>query len=124
MAFFTYFVITVLIAFWYHTKYNRRNGLLHKIPALRSYYLIGSNLSFLGKSAAQIFKTLEKGFTDLGSVYRFDFSPFSSVVMIANPVAAEALLSSPRLIEKSYEYGFLKKWLADGCSKSFFCGFT
>jgi hypothetical protein len=117
MAFFTYFVITVLIAFVYHTKYNRRNGILHKIPALSSYYLIGCNLSFLGKSAAQILKTLEMGFASLGSVIRFDFSPFTTTVMIADPTAAGALLSSEALIDKSYEFGFIKNWLTDGCSK-------
>jgi hypothetical protein len=115
MAFFTYFAVGVLIAFWYHTKYNRRNGLLHKIPAIRSYYLICSNLSFLGRSPAQIFQKLETTFREIGSTFRVDFSPFTTTVVIGTPAAAEKLLNSPRLVEKTNEYACIKSWLGDGC---------
>jgi cytochrome P450 family 4 len=68
----------------------------------------------LGKSAAQIFQTLEEAFEEHGSLFRYDLSPFHSTVMIADPRVCEALLSSQKLIEKSDEYSFIKSWLGDG----------
>jgi hypothetical protein len=115
MEFFTFFTVVLLFAFWYHTKYYRRNGLLHKIPAIRSFPFVGSNLSFIGKTPAQLFVTLQKAFEEHGPLFRFDLTPFHSAIVVADPKIAEGLLSSQKLIEKSVEYDLIRSWLGDGC---------
>lgn len=114
LIFYLLVAVTISVAFWYQTKYRRRNKLLAKIPAIKSYPLIGSNLSFFGKSAADIFKILQKASADLGSMFRFDFSPFQSTIFVSDPKVIEGLLSSQKLIDKSVEYDFVRLWLNDG----------
>lgn len=106
--------LAIVVVSWYHKKYSRRNKLLSKIPTITSYPLIGSNLSFVGKSAPQIFQMIVKTSEQLGSLWRFDLSPFQSNIVIAEPKIAEAVLSSQKLIEKSVEYNFIKQWLNEG----------
>lgn len=104
----------VLFTVWYQIKYYRRNRLLSQIPAVSSYPIIGSNLSFYGKSPQEIFQLLEKASEELGPVYRFDFSPFATTVMANDPKIIEDLLSSNTLIQKSIEYDYVRRWLGDG----------
>lgn len=109
------FLVLIAVASWYHLKYNNRNKLLANIPSITSYPLIGSNLSFVGKSAVDIFKVLQQANVELGSVYRFDVSPFESMVMVSEPNVIEGILSSQKLIDKSAQYNFVKPWLNEGC---------
>lgn len=109
-----FLALAVVVVTWYHKKYSRRNELLSKIPTITSYPLIGSNLSFIGKSAPQIFQTIVKASEELGSLWRFDLSPFQSNIVIAEPKIAEAVLASQKLIEKSVEYDFIRHWLNEG----------
>lgn len=105
----------IAVASWYHTKYNRRNKLLAKFPAIKSYPLIGSNLSFIGKSAAGIFKTFEKATVELGPCYRFDLTPFEGNIMTSDPKIIEGILSSQKLLDKSNQYDLVRPWLNNGC---------
>jgi len=73
----------VLVVFWYKTKYYYRNQLLNKIPAIKSYPIIGSNLLFFGRSAREIFISLQKARDEIGSVFRYDLSPFHSSVIVS-----------------------------------------
>lgn len=115
MALLAYFIVAIVVVFtWYHKKYQRRNQLLAKIPSMKSYPLIGSNLSFAGKSAAGIFKVLEKASVELGPLWRFDLTPFFSNIVVHDPKVAEGILSSQKLIAKSVEYEFIEQWLGDG----------
>lgn len=106
--------IVVVVITWYHKKFYRRNKLLSKFPTIKSYPLIGSNLSFIGKSAAQIFNTLEQASKDHGQIWRFDLSPFQSNIIVHDPKIAEGILSSQKFLDKSVEYDFIKNWLNDG----------
>lgn len=116
MALFVGLIVVGLIAVlsWYHKKYNHRNKILSKFPTIKTYPLIGSNLSFIGKSPAGIFKTLRKASVELGPVWRFDFSPFQSNIVVHDPKIAEGILSSQKILDKSIEYKFVKQWLNDG----------
>lgn len=116
MALFIYlFMFLVLgITSWYHTKYIRRNKLLAKIPAIKSYPLIGSNLSFVGKPAIEMFKIFRKASDELGPLYRFDLTPFHSTIVVSDPKIIEGILSSQKLLDKSVEYNFVKQWLNEG----------
>ncbi|CRK94499.1 CLUMA_CG008004, isoform A [Clunio marinus] len=114
MGFIAYFfVVVIIIVVWYQTKYLRRSCLLQKIPAFRSYPVIGSSLSFIGKSAVDIFKVVEDA-SKLGPIFRFDFSPFKSLIICNDPKVVEGILSSQELIVKSYQYDYMKDWLSDG----------
>lgn len=112
-----YALIFSLIAFatWYYTKYSRRNSALNKFPTIKSYPLIGSNLSFLGKTAVEIFKTFQRASVELGPNYRIDLSPFESNIITSDPKVIEGILSSQKLIVKSKEYDFVRRWLNEGC---------
>lgn len=115
MALLAYFVaLAVVVISWYHKRYNHRNKLLAKIPTIPSYPLIGSSLSFIGKSATQVFEVLEKTSKEFGAVWRFDLSPFHSNIVVSDPKIVEGILSSQKLLDKSVEYQFVQKWLNDG----------
>lgn len=115
MALLAYFVVGLIVVLsWYYKKYNHRNKILSKFPTIKTYPLIGSNLSFIGKSPADIFKTLRKASVELGPVWRFDFSPFQSNIVVHDPKIAEGILSSQKILDKSIEYKFVKQWLNDG----------
>lgn len=115
MAFLAYIVaLIIVVVSWYHKKHHQRNKLLAKIPAMNSYPLLGSSLSFIGKSASQIFKNLEKASMEHGPLWRIDLSPFSTMVVVHDPKIAEGILSSQKILVKSNEYDFIKQWLGDG----------
>jgi hypothetical protein len=115
MRVFTILLMMVAISFaWYHKKYHRRNKLLSKIPAYKSYPLIGSSFLFVGKSTVDIFKTLEIASRKIGPVYRMDLSPFSSMVFISDVKFLEGLLSTQKHIDKAPIYDFVREWLGDG----------
>lgn len=106
--------LAIVVVTWYHKRYYQRNKFLSKIPTIPSYPLIGSSLSFTGRSAVEMFQVLEKAARDYGSVWRFDLSPFHSNIVVTDPKLCEGILSSQKLLEKSVEYGFVRKWLNDG----------
>jgi hypothetical protein len=115
MAVLTIFVaLVVTFVVWYHIKYHQRNKLLSKIPAYKSYPLIGSNLSLAGKSTVEMFKTFEKASKELGPAFRIDISPFRSLVLMSDVKFLEGLLSSQKHIEKSSGYDYVKDWMGDG----------
>jgi hypothetical protein len=106
--------VVIIIVVWYRNKYKRRNELLLKIPAVKSFPFIGSNLAFLGKSVVGIWQTMEQFPQQLGSVWRYDFTPFLTAIMVTDPEIVQKILSSSKLITKSVEYEFLRNWLGDG----------
>lgn len=106
--------IIVVIVTWYHRKYARRTELLSKIPAIKSYPLVGSNLSFIGKSASGIFNTFIKASEEFGNLWRIDLTPFQTNIVISDPKLMETVLSSQKLLEKSLEYDFVRQWLGEG----------
>ncbi|CRK96913.1 CLUMA_CG010305, isoform A [Clunio marinus] len=115
MAFLTFilFIITSLIV-WYQAKYYRRNILLSKIPAYKSYPIVGSSFSLIGKSASELFESFQDATAKLGPVWRLDISPFKSVVFVKDVKIVETVLSSQKLLDKSTGYEFVKGWLNDG----------
>lgn len=115
MALIAYLVALAVVVFsWYQKRYYLRNKLLSKIPTIPSYPLIGSSLSLTGRSAAEMFQVLQKAARDYGTLWRFDLSPFHSNIIVSDPKICEGILSSQKLLEKSVEYEFVKKWLNDG----------
>lgn len=114
--FLAYFLtLVIIVVTWYQKKYYKRNQLLAKIPSMKSYPLIGSSLSFVGKSAAQMFINLEEASKLHGPLWRFDLSPFKTNIVVHDPKVVEGILSSQKFIEKSDEYNLVKQWLGDGC---------
>lgn len=109
--------IAFAVVIWYHSKYKRRNELLMKIPAVKSYPLIGSNLSLFGKTPVEIFEKVDEFFKQLGPVFRYDVTPFYTAVIISDPQIAQEVLSSSKMITKGVEYDYLRSWLGDGSTK-------
>lgn len=113
------FIIAILLIFLsfivhYHVKYHCRNKILSRYPSLPSYSLIGSNHNFLGKSAKELFDLFVSTTEKLGTVWKYDVSPYVSTFFITDPKIVEEILSSQKLIEKSRDYDIMRPWLADG----------
>lgn len=104
----------VIYVSWYYFFYHKRDLNLSKIPQPPSLPFIGNSIEFINKSPAEIFKTLNKFSTSLGSVWRFSFHPFEHSIMISDPNLVEAILSSSKQLEKANDYRFVKPWLGDG----------
>jgi hypothetical protein len=107
-------IIVLVFVIQYHVKYHRRNYLLSKIPSLPSYPLIGSGLSFLGKSGKDILDILTLKAQELGDIYKIDFTPYATTIVVDNVKIAEKILSSQKFIEKSVDYELISDWLGDG----------
>ncbi|CRL05138.1 CLUMA_CG018015, isoform A [Clunio marinus] len=109
---FILFVITILVI-WYQRKFYRKNALLAKIPAFKSYPVFGSRLALIGKSGSEIFETLQDASETLGPVWRLDLSPFSSSVFTSDVKMIESVLSSQKLLDKGSGYKFVRGWLQE-----------
>lgn len=115
MIFLVLFALVISFLAWYQIKFGRRNALLANIPAPKEYPLIYNTLSFFGKTPQEVFVWLEKMAVDCGPIYKISSDPFNeSVIVISEPKAAEAILSSQKLIDKSDDYDFMKAWLGTG----------
>lgn len=96
--------------------YQKYANLLEKsrdFPGPPALPIIGNGLLFYNKSPEQILqKTFElvKTYGKMTKIWLgVDFNLF-----VTDPKAVEAILSSQKIIDKSREYDFLKRWLNDG----------
>lgn len=95
--------------------YGNRDRLLSKFPTPKSYPLIHNTLEFHDKSVVDIFPWIEEKTRELGSIWYMTMHPFdSSDFIVTDPVVAEKLLSSQKLLEKGADYKLLVDWLGTG----------
>uniref|UniRef100_A0A182PZ10 Uncharacterized protein n=1 Tax=Anopheles epiroticus TaxID=199890 RepID=A0A182PZ10_9DIPT len=88
----------------------RHTGKLGGPPA---YPIIGNGLLFLNKSPAEFLQTVGKLLKQYGDCFRVWLGTQLAIVVI-DPKDVEVVLSSPKFIEKSTEYDFIRPWLGEG----------
>ncbi|KFB40895.1 AGAP013241-PA-like protein [Anopheles sinensis] len=88
----------------------RHAGKLGGPPA---YPLIGNGLLFLNKTPAEFLRTIEWLLKKYGNSFRVWLGT-QLVILVQDPKDIEALLGSPKYIDKSTEYDFIRPWLGEG----------
>jgi cytochrome P450 family 4 len=107
------FVVSIVV--WYQIAYRRQNELVAKIPSPRSYPLIRNSLEFRGKSPKELFKMMGDLSVSLGPVYQLTLHSFDNpLVFLTDPKAAEQVLSSQSILDKSEDYDLMRNWLGTG----------
>lgn len=115
MNFLIYLIIFIVsIYFWYNRKYGEWNKILKKFPAPPSWPLLGHFPYFFLKKNYEMFEKMIEINASQPSVWRFDRDLFSSIITINDIKVVEAILASPKYIDKSSDYDFLKPWLGSG----------
>ncbi|KAG4065113.1 hypothetical protein HA402_007510 [Bradysia odoriphaga] len=84
-----------------------------RLPGPIPLPIIGNGLLFFNKSPAENFQIVGKLVNDYGDVARIWLGP-NLLAIIKNPKYLETILTSPKYIEKSGEYKYVKPWLNDG----------
>uniref|UniRef100_A0A182FZV0 Uncharacterized protein n=2 Tax=Anopheles albimanus TaxID=7167 RepID=A0A182FZV0_ANOAL len=84
-----------------------------KLGGPLAYPLIGNGLLFVGKSASEYLPTVARLIQEHGKCYRLWLGN-QLVIVVTDPKDVEVLLSSPKYIDKSVEYDFIRPWLGEG----------
>lgn len=84
-----------------------------KIGGPAGYPVIGNALLFVYKSPPDFFRAIEKTVREAGRCFRLWLGP-ELLVVVTDAKVAEGILSSPKYIEKSGEYDFMRPWLGEG----------
>ncbi|KAG5670295.1 hypothetical protein PVAND_000571 [Polypedilum vanderplanki] len=111
-----YLIILMFSAmFWYRKKYGQRNELLEKFQAPeKSMPILRHSFMLINKTPSQILNVFSELAEKCGPVWRFDFSPFTSMITVHDPKILEQILSSQKLIDKSDGYDNISNWLGNG----------
>ncbi|XP_053692914.1 cytochrome P450 4d1-like [Sabethes cyaneus] len=84
-----------------------------KIGGPPGYPLLGNALLFVNKSPPEFFLALQNTIKKAGKCFRLWLGP-ELLFIVTDVEVAEAILSSPKYIEKSGEYDFIRPWLGEG----------
>uniref|UniRef100_A0A8W7PSQ6 Cytochrome P450 n=1 Tax=Anopheles coluzzii TaxID=1518534 RepID=A0A8W7PSQ6_ANOCL len=88
----------------------RHTGKLGGPPA---YPILGNGLMFLNKSPADFLRIIGELLQRYGDCFRVWLGT-QLVIVMGDPKDIEVLLSSPKYIDKSTEYDFIRPWLGEG----------
>lgn len=105
-------VILTLI-WWKFLKNKRQNEILSKIAAPKSYPLIDHSGYFFKKSPDQILTLLENFSKIYGPVWYIKVGGDVSF-FVEDPEILEEIFTSPKWIDKSYDYEIFNPWLGSG----------
>uniref|UniRef100_A0A182M757 Cytochrome P450 n=1 Tax=Anopheles culicifacies TaxID=139723 RepID=A0A182M757_9DIPT len=102
------------IAIWW-TVANYGSALRYagKLGGPVAYPLVGNGLLFINKTPAEFLQLLGRLIAQYGKCLRVWLGT-QLIVLITDPKDIEVLLSSPKYIEKSSEYDFIRPWLGEG----------
>uniref|UniRef100_A0A182PZ11 Uncharacterized protein n=1 Tax=Anopheles epiroticus TaxID=199890 RepID=A0A182PZ11_9DIPT len=78
-----------------------------------AYPLVGNGFLFINKTPAEFLQLLGRLIAQYGKCLRVWLGT-QLIVLVTDPKDIEILLSSPKYIEKSSEYDFVRPWLGDG----------
>lgn len=110
--FFFIAIICILIGWYFHT-YRERLAMCAKLPGPKALPIIGHAGMFLLKSPPQILEVLTKIHKEYPRIACLMLGPHPEI-LISDPVYAEVILGSQKLIDKSAEYDFIEQWLGTG----------
>lgn len=84
-----------------------------KLPGPPAYPIIGNGLLFLNKSPSEFLRIIGMLLRQYGDCLRVWLGT-QLVIVVQDPKDIEVLLSSPKYIDKSTEYDFIRPWLGEG----------
>lgn len=105
-------LLCIICAAFLH-KYSKVYKLAEGIPGPPLYPIIGNGNVFLNKSPSEILRLMTVNVKVYGKFVRLLLGTQMNI-LVTDPKIIETVLSSQKLIDKSYEYTFLQKWLGDG----------
>ncbi|XP_053671197.1 uncharacterized protein LOC128721466 [Anopheles nili] len=107
-------VVLLSVAIWWLVS-NFGGALWHarKIPGPLAYPLVGNGLLFINKTPAEFLQLLGRLIAQHGKCVRLWLGT-QLVVLNTDFKDIEVILSSPKYIDKSTEYNFIRPWLGDG----------
>uniref|UniRef100_A0A2M4A9G3 Putative cytochrome n=1 Tax=Anopheles triannulatus TaxID=58253 RepID=A0A2M4A9G3_9DIPT len=103
-------IVTVLYLFCGYGEMLRYTG---KLGGPRAYPIIGNGLMFLNKSPPEFLRVVKKLIEQYGECFRVWLGT-QLVIVVTDPKDIEVILSSPKYIDKSTEYDFIRPWLGEG----------
>uniref|UniRef100_A0A182VPL0 Uncharacterized protein n=2 Tax=Anopheles merus TaxID=30066 RepID=A0A182VPL0_ANOME len=84
-----------------------------KLGGPPAYPILGNGLMFLNKSPAAFLRIIGELLQRYGDCFRVWLGT-QLVIVMGDPKDIEVLLSSPKYIDKSTEYDFIRPWLGEG----------
>lgn len=113
--FVVYSIITLLCLIFgaFLHKQTRMYKIADSLPGPKIYPLIGNGFVFLNKTPPEILQIMTTNVKKYGKFIRLLLGTQLNL-LVTDPKIIETVLSSQKLIDKSYEYTFLQKWLGDG----------
>lgn len=109
----TVFFAVVSLAVFVYQKFANQLYYGAKIGGPKCYPLVGNAFRFINKSPPDFFLTIERTVREAGKCFRLWLGP-ELLIIVTDAKVAEGVLSSPKFIEKSGEYNFIRPWLGDG----------
>uniref|UniRef100_A0A182VUF1 Cytochrome P450 n=1 Tax=Anopheles minimus TaxID=112268 RepID=A0A182VUF1_9DIPT len=106
-------VITLVPFLRWLKKRLQLQSVMDKIPGPKSYPVVGTMHSFIGKKSEEIFYIIDQRTLAYPGIHRI-WNGFTPEVRIYKAEYVEKLISSSRHIEKSAMYKFLSAWLGQG----------
>lgn len=94
-------------------KQSRFYKIADNLPGPKIYPILGNGLVFINKTPPQILEIMTENVKKYGKFVRLLLGNQINI-LVTDPKIIETVLSSQKLIDKSYEYTFLQKWLGDG----------
>ncbi|XP_071538539.1 cytochrome P450 4C1 [Panulirus ornatus] len=110
ITYMAYIAIVAVTVMWFY-KRQQKIWLIEKIPGPKALPVLGNILDVVGEPV-ELFRNV-CGFCDLTTVTRLWLGPVP-YCLISQARNVEVILSSQRLLEKSYDYNFLHPWLGTG----------
>uniref|UniRef100_A0A2M4ASZ7 Putative cytochrome n=1 Tax=Anopheles triannulatus TaxID=58253 RepID=A0A2M4ASZ7_9DIPT len=105
-------LVTVFV-WWVVRHFGSALRYAGKLGGPVAYPLVGNGLLFLFKTPAEFLLRLGSLVEEYGQCFRLWLGT-QLVIVSTDPKDIEVLLSSPKYINKSGEYAFIKPWLGDG----------
>ncbi|XP_052865269.1 cytochrome P450 4d1-like [Anopheles cruzii] len=107
-------LVLVTVACWWTVKHFG-SAIRHagKLGGPVAYPLVGNGLLFIYKTPAEFLKLLGTLIAEYGQCFRVWLGT-QLIVLSTDPKDIEVLLSSPKYIDKSTEYDFIRPWLGEG----------
>ncbi|XP_058116997.1 uncharacterized protein LOC131284572 [Anopheles ziemanni] len=108
--------LAVAVLFGAYGLFRRFGEMLRhagKLGGPTAYPLIGNGLLFLNKTPAEFLRTIEWMLKKYGNSFRVWLGT-QLVILVQDPKDIEVLLGSPKYIDKSTEYDFIRPWLGEG----------
>ncbi|XP_052890672.1 cytochrome P450 4d1-like [Anopheles moucheti] len=105
--------LAALVVLFVYQRFGEMLKHTGKLGGPPAYPIIGSGLLFLNKSPAEFLRIIGDLLKRYGDCFRVWLGTQLAIVIV-DPKDIEVLLSSPKYIDKSTEYDFIRPWLGEG----------